>query len=99
MYNNKYAPEGDNTRLYDLLVHFQQGDHSSYQAIIERFSGLIHKASYNSYMGAMDDDLRSEIYLTLFLRLSRFSIPGRETFSLMAGQQDAPTDLMLNAQV
>ena len=74
MYINKFAPKGDNTRLYDLLVQFQQGNESCFQSIIKRFSWMINKASYNSYIGTLDDDLRSEIYLTLFLRLRRFAI-------------------------
>ena len=77
----------DNTRLYDLLVGFKQGDNDCFESIIRRFANLINKASHNNLTGKLDEDLRSEIYITLFRRFSRFVIPDSKTLAVMAASQ------------
>jgi hypothetical protein len=83
MYDAVFAPKSGGLRLYDLLVQFQQGDKNSFESIIKRFNWMLSKASYNSNIGGLDDDLRSEIYLALFLKLQQFKIPDNNSFNSM----------------
>lgn|GEM_PF-3235624 len=90
MYNNKFADGSDDLRLFQLLVLFQQGDPNSFERIVRRFNFMLCKASYNSYTNMIDDDLRSEILLSLFQKLQKFVIPDRETIisKLVAREDD-----------
>lgn len=72
-------------RLCELFIHFKQGDESSFACILKRFSGLIEKESFNSYLGITDEDLRAQIYLTLFMRLSRYEIPDIKSLEIDGG--------------
>ena len=76
--NNSISTSQEGLRLFDLLIRFQQGDQSCFENIIRQYSRMIGKASYNSYIGGPDDDLRSEILLAIFLKLQKFTIPDRE---------------------
>ena len=72
-----------NARMYDLLVGFKEGNEDCYRFLIRKFAALINQESYNSYIGSLDEDLRAEIYLTLFFRFRRFVIPDSEKLSVM----------------
>lgn len=61
-------------RLYELIEKSIQGDTDSCVSIINRFSGLIRKESYNVNMVAVDDDLMSEIYMMLYKKIPGFKI-------------------------
>jgi hypothetical protein len=64
-------------RLYDLLMRFKDGDGDSFYIILKRFAWLIEKESYNSHLGKLDEDLRAQIYLYLFIRLKNYTIQDR----------------------
>lgn len=65
----------EDLRLFDLLVRFKQGDDGSFSYILKRFKRLIEKESFNCYLGVTDEDLRAQIYLSLFIRLRQYEIP------------------------
>jgi hypothetical protein len=89
MYNSIFADDSGTPRLFELLVQFQQGNPNSFERIVKRFNFMLYKASYNSYTGTVDDDLRSEILLSMFQKLHRFVIPDRETIiSKLVARED-----------